>query len=88
MASPMSCSTGLRSRPSIGAGTRRRNGLEVVTMKARKAKPIQPCTESTSAFSRSGRLVPKAATRAPKSARMSTHRSIEPSWFPHTPVIL
>ena len=57
-------------------------------MKSRKAKPIQPCTERTSAFSLSGRLLPKAATRAPKSARIRTQRSIEPSWFPQTPVIL
>ena len=56
MARPMSWSTGLRSLPSIGAGSSRRNGLEVTRMKRRKAAAIQPCTASTSAFSRSGRL--------------------------------
>ncbi len=43
---------------------------------------------STSALSLSGRLAPKAATIAPNSARISTHSSIEPSWFDHTPVTL
>ena len=40
---------------------------------------IQPCTASTCARSDSGRLLPKAATRPPNSARISTHSSIEPS---------
>ena len=57
-------------------------------MKSRKAEPIQPCTASTRARSALGRFVPKPATSAPKKERISTHRSIEPSWFPHTPVIL
>ncbi len=53
MARPMSCSTGLRSLPferrrDRGAGT----GFDVNRMKSRKAPAIQPCTASTSAFSR------------------------------------
>ena len=35
-----------------------------------------------------GRLAPKIATSAPNSDRISTHRSIEPSWFPQTLLIL
>jgi hypothetical protein len=54
-------------------------------MKSRKASAIEACTLSTSARNVAGRLVPNAATAAPKSARMSTQSSIEPSWFPHTP---
>ena len=30
----------------------------------------------------------ESATAAPNSARMNTHRSIEPSWLLHTPLIL
>ncbi len=54
-------------------------------MKARKATAMAACTESTLARSVAGRLPPKRATPAPNTARMSTHSSIEPSWFPHTP---
>ena len=57
-------------------------------MKARKPTPIMPCTASTRAFSVGGRLLPNSATAAPNSARMRTQSSIEPSWFPQTPVIL
>ena len=48
-------------------------------MKARKPTAISPCTESTRARNASGRLVPKAATAPPKSARIQTHRTSEPS---------
>ena len=40
------------------------------------------------AFSVAGRLPPNTATSAPNSARISTQSSIEPSWLPHTLVIL
>ena len=36
----------------------------------------------------SGRFDPNSHTAAPNSDRISTHRSIEPSWFPQTPAIL
>ncbi len=54
-------------------------------MKSRNATAIDDCTLSTLAFSVGGRLRPKAATAAPNSVRISTHSTIEPSWFPHTP---
>ena len=75
----------LRAAP----GSSRANGLEVKRMKRRKAAPIQPCTASTRRAQR-GRAgcAPKTATSAPKSARISTQRSIEPSWLPQTPVTL
>ncbi len=57
-------------------------------MKSTNAAAIHDCTASTLAFSVAGRLPPASATSAPNSARISTHSSIEPSWFPHTPVIL
>ena len=57
-------------------------------MKARKAAPIAPCTASTRARRPGGRCSPKLAAAAPNSARISTHMSIEPSWFPQTPVTL
>ncbi len=57
-------------------------------MKSAKATEMRPCTASTLARSRSGRLAPKVATSALKKDRMSSHSIIEPSWFPHTPEIL
>ena len=65
------------------------NGLEVRSMKSEEGGArSSACTERTSAFRRSGRFAPNAATSAPNSARMRTQRSIEPSWFPQTPVNL
>jgi len=78
----------LRPLPSGGAGEIRSNGFDVNRMKARKPTPISACTPSTRARKESGRLLPNSATAAPNSARISAHRSIEPSWFPHTPEIL
>jgi hypothetical protein len=63
-------------------------GFDVVTMKSRKAAPIEPWTARTFALSSRGRLLPKDATAAPNSDRISTHSTIDPSWFPHTPEIL
>jgi len=37
---------------------------------------------------RERQVPPNSATSAPNSARISTHKSIEPSWFPQTPLIL
>ena len=54
-------------------------------MNSRNATAIEACTHSTLAFSVGGRLRPKAATAAPNRVRISTHSTIEPSWFPHTP---
>jgi len=56
-------------------------------MKARKANPIIAWTASVRASSVAGRLSPKAAIAAPNSESISTHRTIEPSWFPQTPEI-
>ena len=57
-------------------------------MKAKKAAPIIACTASARAFSPSGRSRPKAATVAPNSVRISTQRSMDPSWLPHVAVTL
>ena len=46
------------------------------------------CTANTVALKLAGMLRPNAATNAPNTVRMSTHNSIEPSWFPHTLVNL
>ena len=50
--------------------------------------PISAWMASTRARSVSGRLAPNSATAAPNTARISAHRSMLPSWFPHTPEIL
>ena len=49
---------------------------------------MAPCTESTRAFSESGRLPEKAATASVNRERMKTQSSMEPSWFAQVPVIL
>ena len=46
------------------------------------------CTASVLARSRAGTLFFETATTPPNSARIRIQRSIEPSWFPHTPVSL
>ena len=84
----MSWSTGLRSRPSNGAGASLRNGLEVTNMNRWNAAATQAWTASTVALSEAGMLLPNTATRAPNKVRISTHSSIEPSWFPHVLVNL
>ena len=47
MASAGSCSTGLRSRPSAGAGRMRSNGFEVDSVNSRKPKLTMPSTPMT-----------------------------------------
>lgn len=74
--------------PSMGAGFIRINGFEVIRMKRRNAAATNPCTERTFDRSVAGKLPLNQATKAPKNVRISTHRSIDPSWFPHTPVTL
>ena len=74
--------------PSTGAGTSRRNGFEVKRMKSRNAAAIQRLHREHDGLQRRAGCAPNAATSAPNSARMSTQSSIEPSWFPQTPVTL
>ena len=80
------------------------DGIEAVAFGRRRAKPRervrrqqneQQERERDRALHRQharaqplGRLPPNSATAAPKMARISTHSSIEPSWFPHVPEIL
>ena len=64
------------------------NGFDVSRMNSRNATAIEACTASTLARRVRGKFVPNSATAAPNSARISTHSSIEPSWFPQTPEML
>ena len=57
-------------------------------MKPRKPTEISARIASTRACRAEGRLVPKPATAPPHSARISTQRTIEPSWFAQVPLIL
>ncbi|EKD60382.1 MAG: hypothetical protein ACD_54C00779G0001 [uncultured bacterium] len=57
-------------------------------MKARKARPIEPCTPRTRAFSVAGRLPPNHTAQAPKPDSASTHSNNDPSWLPQTPATL
>jgi len=52
----------------------------------RNAVAMEACTDSVLARSFSGSERRDSATRAPKNTSTSAHSSIEPSWFPHTPV--
>ena len=63
-------------------------GFEVATIKSTKVAEIAPWIASTADRRSSGRFAPKNQTAAPKSERISTHKSIEPSWLPQTPEIL
>ena len=40
MTKPGSCNNGFKSRPSMAAGNKRSNGLEVVRMKAKKTRRV------------------------------------------------
>ena len=62
MASPGSCSSGFRSRPSRAAGISRAKGLEVSSVNSRKPKLIRPSTPSTLAANNSGRFLLKQAS--------------------------
>ena len=53
-----------------------------------KPTAIIAWTLSTRDLSPGGRLAPNTATAEPKSDKINTHNSKEPSWFPHTPEIL
>ena len=83
---PGSCSSGLRSRPSPAAGSRRSNGLLVKIRKARKPTATMPITPSTRATTGIGNDFENRATAAVHSARISAHSSSEPSCAPHTAV--
>ena len=56
-------------------------------MNNRKPVAIIPCTASTRARRSGGRLPENKASAALHTPSMNTHRTIDPSWFPHTPVI-
>ena len=86
MIMPASCSSGLRSRPSATAGSRRANGLLVKIRKARKPKLMMPITPSTRAMTSSGRDFENHATAPVHVASTSTHNSSEPSCAPQTAV--
>jgi hypothetical protein len=57
-------------------------------MKIPKPVATMPWIASTRARNVCGSSAPNTATAAPNSARMRIQSSIEPSWFPQTPVIL
>ena len=71
-----------------GAGATRVNGFDVARMNRRNATVTAPCTASVLARRRGGIPSRARATTAPNRVRMRIQRSIEPSWFPQTPVSL
>ena len=68
---------------------RRANGFEVEQDEQQEGdRDRSPARRARSAADVAGTACARSATSAPNSARMSTQSSIEPSWFPQTPVIL
>jgi len=57
---------------------------QIAALPAEQRSAIQACTASALALSLAGRLLPKAATSAPNSAKMEIHSIMDPSWFPQT----
>ena len=85
---PGSWRRGLRSRPSSGAGISLSNGFEVRSRKSWNPTLTSAITPSTRARNTAGREVLNVATAKPQPARTVAHRSMEPSWAPHTAEIL
>ena len=85
IARPGSCSSGFSEAPSNGAGKRRSNGFEVISMNSRKPILTMPMTDSTRAMSTSGRCLLNSATAAVQTDSVSAHSSSEPSCDPQTP---
>ncbi|SVK48450.1 Uncharacterised protein [Acinetobacter baumannii] len=80
---PISCSSGLRSLPSIGKlGSVRVNGLEVMMMNSRKPAMIMPITDNTRATASCGIARLHNATASDQQLSSSTHSSSEPSCAP------
>jgi len=82
--SAKSCNSGLRSLPSIAAGTRRSNGLDVVSMNSWKPMLINPRMPMTRLRNGVSRLPLSAVTASDQAARHSDHSSSEPSCAPQT----
>ncbi|MCY1442407.1 hypothetical protein D9M71_587730 [compost metagenome] len=81
----MSCSSGLRSAPSVGiCGRMRLNGLEVMIRNSRKPVLIMPITASTRASMTCGNCRENTDTAKVQPPRIKAHNSREPSWAPHT----
>ena len=82
---PGSCSSGFRSRPSMGAGKARSNGLDVNSVKAMNPTLTRPSTASTRATVSSGRLRLKRATARLQPDSMNCQSNSDPSWPPQVP---
>ena len=84
---PGSCSSGFRSLPSSGTGTRRSNGLDVVSMNRMKPMLTRPMMPSTRATKGCGRRRLHCATASIHTLSIASHSSSEPSWPPQTPAM-
>ena len=69
----------------MGTGTRRSNGLDVVSMNRMKPIEISPMTPSTRATNGAGSLRLNCATASIHTLSIVSHSSSEPSWPPQTP---
>jgi hypothetical protein len=73
--------------PSIGTGTSRSNGFDVVSMNRMKPIETRPMMPSTRATNASGSLRLHCATASIQALSMASHSSSEPSWPPQTPAM-
>ena len=80
---PGSCSKGVKSRPSAGAGNCRAKGLDKVRMKTKKPTDTAPITPSTCATIACGKRLENRATATDHSASIKTHSTKEPSCPAH-----
>ena len=79
MTKPGSCSKGVKSRPSAGAGNCRANGFDKAKMKTKKPTDTAPMTPSTCATMACGKRLEKVATATDHSASIKTHSTKDPS---------
>ena len=87
MANPGSCNKGFRSLPSICGGKILSNGFEVKRTNIPTRKQRSPWIWSIVDFNVNS-IILFLEKRKPKKLITSNHSKIEPSWLPHTPVIL
>ena len=87
-AKPGSWSKGFRSSPFIGTGKIIINGFEVSKMNNKKIKVISDWNERVKVLYWRSNLLSNFEIKKPKKTKTNTQSYIEPSWFPHTPVIL
>src|SRR5574343_1803765 len=87
IAKPGSCNKGFKSRPSVGDGNKRANGLEVNNKNRMKPTLTRPITPSTRTRVASGICLLNIATKPVQIDSVKAQSNNDPSCAPHTPEI-